>query len=44
MEELSLAIKITLIVFGLGGTVALAIVPWVCIGTGLYGKDKKYQS
>lgn len=44
MEELSLALKIALIIFGLGGTVALAIVPWACIGTGLYDKDKKYQS
>lgn len=44
MEELSFAIKVALVVFGLGGTVALAIVPWACIGTGLYEKNKKYQS
>ena len=41
--EISLAVKIALIVFGLGGVVALAIVPWACIGTGLYDKNKKYQ-
>jgi len=41
--ELGFAIKITLIIFGLGGVVALAIVPWACIGTGLYDKNKKYQ-
>lgn len=44
MEELSLVVKITMIIFGLGGIVALAIVPWACIGTGLYNKDKKYLS
>ena len=43
METVSFGIKIALIVFGLGGVVALAIVPWACIGTGLYDKDKKYQ-
>jgi hypothetical protein len=44
MLELSLAIKIALFIFGVGGTIALAIVPWACIGTGLYDKQKKYQS
>ena len=44
MEELSIIVKITMIVFGLGGVLALAIVPWACIGTGLYNKDKEYQS
>lgn len=44
MEELSLIVKIAMIIFGLGGTFALAIVPWACIGTGLYDKDKEYQS
>jgi len=44
MPELSLAIKIGLFIFGLGGCIALAIVPWACIGTGLYDKKKKYQS
>ena len=44
MEELSLSAKIVLTIFGLGGVVALAIVPWACIGTGLYSKSKKYQS
>ncbi len=44
MEELSLAVKVAMIIFGLGGVVALAIVPWACIGTGLYDRDKKYLS
>lgn len=44
MEELSLATKVALFIFGIGGVIALAIVPWACIGTGLYDKDKKYQS
>ena len=43
METVSFGIKIALIIFGLGGVIALAIVPWACIGTGLYDKDKKYQ-
>ncbi len=42
--ELDFAVKVALIIFGLGGVVALAIVPWACIGTGLYNKNKKYQS
>jgi hypothetical protein len=44
MEELSLAARIALFIFGIGGCIALAIVPWACIGTGLYDKNKKYQS
>jgi hypothetical protein len=44
MHELSLAVKVALAIFGLGGVIALAIVPWACIGTGLYDKNKKYQS
>lgn len=44
MEELDLVVKITLAIFGLGGVFALAIVPWACIGTGLYSKNKSYQS
>lgn len=44
MEELSLVVKIAMIIFGLGGVVALAIVPWACIGTGLFDKDKEYKS
>ena len=44
MVELSMAAKAALFIFGLGGVVALAIVPWACIGTGLYNKNKKYQS
>lgn len=44
MEELTLAVKITLAIFGLGSCVALAIVPWACIGTGLFNKDQEYQS
>ena len=44
MNELELSIRILLFIFGIGGCVALAIVPWACIGTGLYKKDKSYQS
>ncbi len=44
MEELSLAVKVAMIIFGLGGVIALAIVPWACIGTGLFDSNKKYQS
>ena len=44
MEELSLAVKVAMVIFGLGGVIALAIVPWACIGTGLFDKNKKYQS
>lgn len=44
MEELTLPVRIVLAVFGLGGVVALAVVPWACIGTGLFEKDKRYQS
>ena len=44
MEELSFTVKMAMVIFGLGGVVALAIVPWACIGTGLYDKNKEYQS
>jgi hypothetical protein len=44
MHEIDIGVKIALAIFGLGGVVALAIVPWACIGTGLYDKEKKYQS
>lgn len=44
MIELDLATRVALFIFGIGGCVALAIVPWACIGTGLYKKDKSYQS
>jgi hypothetical protein len=44
MNELELGAQIALLIFGIGGCVALAIVPWACIGTGLYKKDKSYQS
>ena len=44
MIELDFATKVALFIFGIGGCVALAIVPWACIGTGLYEKNKKYQS
>ena len=44
MEELSLAVKVAMVIFGLGGVIALAIVPWACIGTGLFDPNKKYQS
>ena len=42
--ELDFAVKVALLIFGLGGVVALAIVPWVCIGTGLYDKDNDDQA
>lgn len=42
--ELDLGIRIALIIFGLGSLLALSVVPWICIGTGLYDKNKKYQS
>lgn len=42
--ELDLAARVALFIFGIGGCVALSIVPWVCIGTGLVKKDKSYQS
>lgn len=44
MEELTLAVKIALAIFGLGSCIALAIVPWACIGNGLFDKNQKYQS
>ena len=44
MQELPLITIITLSIFGLGGAVALSIVPWACIGTGLYNQNKRYQS
>ncbi len=44
MIELELTTKIALFIFGIGGCVALAIVPWACIGTGLYKKNKSHQS
>ena len=44
MMELDLATRIALFVFGIGGCVALAVVPWACIGTGLIEKNKQYQS
>lgn len=44
MLELELATRVALFIFGIGGCVALAIVPWTCIGTGLYEKNKRYQS
>ena len=44
MEELNFIVKLAMLVFGLGGVFALAVVPWACIGTGLYDKNKEYQS
>jgi hypothetical protein len=44
MEELSFIVKITMLTFGMGGVFALAIVPWACIGTGLYNTKKEYLS
>jgi hypothetical protein len=28
--------------FGVGGVVAISIVPWICIGTGLKDPDQEY--
>jgi hypothetical protein len=44
MNELEMTTRVVLFIFGIGGCVALAIVPWACIGTGLYEKNKRYQS
>jgi hypothetical protein len=44
MEELSLAVKIIMVIFGLGGIVALSVVPWLCIGDGIFGKEKEHRS
>jgi len=44
MDELSLLTRIFMGIFGIGGVLALAIVPWACIGTGLYKRDKQYVS
>ncbi|MDE0308518.1 MAG: hypothetical protein OXI60_01620 [Acidiferrobacterales bacterium] len=44
MQELPLLTILALTIFGLGGAIALAIVPWACIGTGLYNQNKEYQS
>lgn len=44
MIELDMATRIALFVFGIGGCVALAVVPWACIGTGLFDRDQQYQS
>lgn len=44
MIELDLATRVALFIFGIGGCVALAIVPWACIGTGLFNKNPAYQS
>lgn len=39
MDPISLA---AIAIFGVGGVIALSIVPWVCIGTGLKDKNKEY--
>ena len=44
MQELPLLTILSLVIFGLGGAIALAIVPWACIGTGLFNQNKSYQS
>jgi len=41
--ELEIGTRIALTLFGLGGVIALAIVPWVCIGTGLKNKNIQYH-
>ncbi len=33
---------IAVAIFGVGGVIALAIVPWICIGTGLKNSDQDY--
>ena len=44
MEELSFAVKVVMVIFGLGGVFALSVVPWLCIGDGIFGKEKEYRS
>lgn len=46
MSELPILTIIALVIFGLGGSIALSVVPWACIGTGLIDKDKenRYES
>ncbi len=39
---MSIAAQIAVGFFGLGGVFALAIVPWVCIGTGLKDPNQDY--
>ena len=44
MEELSFAVKVFMVIFGLGGVIALSVVPWLCIGDGVFTKEKPYCS
>jgi len=39
MEGLALA---AIGFFGIGGVIALSVVPWICIGTGLKDPDQDY--
>lgn len=39
MDPISL---IAIAVFGVGGVLALAVVPWLCIGTGLKNPNQDY--
>lgn len=39
MDPISLA---AIVIFGVGGVLALSVVPWICIGTGLKNPDKEY--
>lgn len=39
---MEIAAQIAIGLFGLGGVVALSIVPWLCIGTGLKDPNQDY--
>ncbi len=39
MDPISLTV---IAVFGVGGVLALAVVPWLCIGTGLKNPNQDY--
>jgi len=39
---MGIAAQIAIGFFGLGGVIALAVVPWICIGTGLKDPNKEY--
>ncbi len=41
-ETLMTVEMIAVAVFGLFGVVALSVVPWICIGTGLKDPDQDY--
>jgi len=39
---MGIAAAIAIGIVGLGGVIALSVVPWVCMGDGLKNKNKKY--